>query len=218
MNRCAMDEQEQIELFRRTLEFTHWCKVTLERYQSEGKDTFGPCLGLNDSQTEEILLLEMYPILKELEMAIRSDVDLYIEARNRALERLVEGREFEAEVIQALKQGLVVAEDNTSVIPPVLTETNHGFAFILGVLTRLEAKKGRSYGASWIKRGERDGALANVSRKHDRIAEIVTQDSPGESLTTTLADCAVYCIKWAARRAETHPEEFLDWLKEVQNL
>jgi hypothetical protein len=157
-------------------------------------------------------------------MATERENEIYFAARDRALERHVEGTSLYEEAASGFHAGLHMT-DRTSdgysfsdIVEKIKTETNFGFGFICGVLARLEAVKGKHYAGSWQKRGE-PGVLANVHRKTDRLEELINTDSQaGENLSQTLGDGAVYAIKWMTLRAELDPEEFLKWVKEVQGL
>lgn len=160
-------------------------------------------------------------------MATQREQELYFEARNRALERLIpdntgnNGR-FMDELTEAFRDGIMAAtfpnQFETQDFTRIKTETNYGFAFICGVLAKLEAVKGKHYAGSWQKRGE-PVVLSNVQRKLDRLDQLLNTDSTaGENLSQTLGDGAVYSVKWLTLRAELDPEEFIKWVEEVRNL
>jgi hypothetical protein len=148
--------------------------------------------------------------------------ELYFQARDRALERLVEGGDFLDQCMKGFEHGLLASQNEMleSDFVNIKSESNYGFGYVLGVLAGLEAVKGKHYAASWQKRGELLGALPNVQRKHDRL-ETVMSNPPvslaGESITETLGDLAVYAAKWAVLRAELTPEEFKKWIKGIVN-
>lgn len=103
------------------------------------------------------------------------------------------------------------------------SETNYTFGVICGLLAKLEAVKGKHYGASFMRRGELAGVKANVDRKFDRLEVLLDRSEgeeaeKGENVTQNLGDLAVYVMKWLALRAEVAPEEFADWMEEIRKL
>jgi hypothetical protein len=158
------------------------------------------------------------PFQRRFCVASDNEIKLYIEARNRALARNTEGLEFDDECTGGFTDGLRVKPTNPSWLLP---ETNDGFSRICGLLTVLQAKKGKSYAASWQKRGMQ-GAFTNLQRKYDRIDTIVNYDGDhppgGESLTSQLADMAVYAILMLSLQAQLNPVELEQWLQEIHNL
>lgn len=63
-------------------------------------------------------------------------------------------------------------------------------------LASLEQIKSKAYGNSWRKHGELVSIFANISRKYDRLENILFKDgkvTPDENLMDTVADLAVYC-------------------------
>ncbi len=152
---------------------------------------------------------------------------VYFEARNRALERIVEGGEFRRAASTSFLDALLTVEahqaDIEGLLCRVLPESTEGFSAVCGVLVKLEAEKGKYYAASFFRRGEKDGIKPNVDRKYDRIDNLVnhpeaSESKAGESMTQTLGDLVVYCIKWMTIRAVLAPEEFEAWVREVTNL
>jgi hypothetical protein len=142
---------------------------------------------------------------------------LYLEARNRAINRATEGPEFMDECRGAFLSGMDIRREE---IAPnrFLSESNDGFSRICGLLTVVQAKKGKSYQASWQRRGM-EGAFSNLQRKYDRIDALVnTGNEPGESLMSQLADMAVYAIFMMSLQASLKPEELSDWVAEVKSL
>jgi len=144
----------------------------------------------------------------------------YIEARNRAITRTTDGLEFDGDCVAGFKEGLRLATNDPSYFLP---ETNDGFSRICGLITVIQAKKGKAYAASWQKRGM-EGAFSNLQRKYDRIDVLVNSntDHPPykktESLISQLADTAVYAILMLSLQAQLHPEELEKWLNEVHSL
>lgn len=149
----------------------------------------------------------------------------YIEARNRALKRVTDTERFAIECVEPFKtlffhnahDDILDAKVSSHLL--ALPETNDGFCRICGLLAIIQAKKGKAYAASWMKRGMA-GALANLQRKYDRIDNIINLNSEDrtESLTSQLADMAVYAILMLQLRAQISPEEFERWLREVSAL
>lgn len=114
---------------------------------------------------------------------------------------------------------LIFGEDLENVLDTVLSESNYGFAFICGVMSVLEAVKGKGYKASWQSEGE-ISALPNIRRKYDRLKSMQGM-MPGtlaldETRPTTAADLAVYAAKLTTWYNEFDPAGFRAWIKEVQ--
>lgn len=155
--------------------------------------------------------------------AREEETKLYFEARDRAIARMVEGEEFRAESTHAFRGGILTVERTPEELPQnelleqVAPESNIGFAFICGILAKVEAVKGKSYQASWMKRGD-ESVFACLARKFEIIDAKMHGNDLGESRTTNLADLVVYGIKEIARQATLHPEEFKAWIEEVRNL
>ena len=160
-------------------------------------------------------------------MTSQPEQKLYFEARNRAMERVVEDIALTTKSSEYFRHGLGM----TSGLHPVWgendpisfmtqnskVETNEGFAIVCGILARLEAVKGKSYQASWMKRGD-ESVFANMARKFEILDAKMHGLDLGETRTTNLADLAVYCIKEIQRQSELNPEEFKKWLEEVRSL
>lgn len=154
-----------------------------------------------------------------------SEQELYFQARNRCLERLVGGNSFRSECLSWFLDGIELIESEalrrlTSTPPDVvvkniLSETNSGFSTLCGVLAKFEAVKGKGYQASWMKKGS-ESIVANIQRKFDLVDARMHGNEVGEGLITNLADLAVYCIKAIAWKAELSPDEMQVWLKEVR--
>lgn len=152
---------------------------------------------------------------------------LYFEARNRCMERIVEDIALTTKSTEFFRHGLGIASGLRSisdVANPIefllrnsKVETNEGFAIICGILARLEAVKGKSYQASWMKRGE-ESVFHNMARKFEIIEARMHGSKVGEGLLTNLGDLAVYCIKEIQRQSELYPEEFKKWIEEVRSL
>ena len=86
---------------------------------------------------------------------------------------------------------------------------------ICSVLRELHAKKSRAYGNSWRKHGELMSIFANISRKHDRLESVYagSKSTGDECIMDTLADLAVYAMKYLTFLAETTSmffQQFLD--------
>jgi len=159
----------------------------------------------------------------EIHTKNKRDTDLYFQARDRALERTIEDKTFLIEASKAFQEGIAVAQNRNispqelrQIVEGLKSETNYAFAFLCGVVSRLEALKGKSYRASWQKRGM-SSAFMNLQRKYDRIDNIINLNGEdvGENLTSQLADTAVYSLKMTTFQAETNPEEVVNWLLEV---
>ena len=156
-------------------------------------------------------------------MVSEKETKLYYEARNRCLERIVKGGQLLEESVIGFDNGIRLATEGRDLTlgmaDKVLSETNFGFALTAGVCAGIEAKKGKGYMASWQKKGM-PGALSNMQRKMDRIDAIVSSGNTegGESLTTNLADLAVYCLKSIALQKELNPIEFAEWIEEARSL
>jgi hypothetical protein len=149
--------------------------------------------------------------------------ELYFEARNRAMERIADDRMSDSNRWFINGSSYALGFDHFSeetIIKNVKSETNEAFALVCGLLSKVEAVKGKGYLASWQKRGLAEAHKAHLSRKFDRIDAILVggAEEGGESLTSNLGDLAVYAIKMIAFRAELKPEEFRAWLVEVRNL
>lgn len=76
---------------------------------------------------------------------------------------------------------------------------------ICSQLLRLQQAKSRTYGDSWKKHGELASIFANISRKYDRLKNLIEsgQTVAAETLLDTAADLAVYSalyISWLAPR------------------
>lgn len=181
---------------------------------------------------EEAILFEKYPYLLEEEMAdlkhiLQKEQDEYFAARDRSVSRVVSARELDTEMGAAFQFGLRVASQllpMDSQLDPALIvpESNFGLGVVLGFAAKMEAIKGKQYGGSWMRRGERDGALVNVQRKFDRLEQALNpyqeREFGDDTVCDSLGDLLVYCGKWLTLRAQTHPEEFRRWLLTIQNL
>jgi hypothetical protein len=150
-------------------------------------------------------------------MPTQRETELYFEARNRALERVVSGKDFLSDVERGIAHGIRAADILEIGDAPLAPETNYGFAFVCGVLAKLEAVKGKSYEASWMKRGD-ESIFANIQRKYDILDARFHGNNVGESRVTNLADLAVYCVKEICRQAQLNPDEVKSWLEEVRKL
>jgi hypothetical protein len=179
----------------------------------------GIVLGLSDWLMEEVIILGR---IKKL-MATEEETKLYLQARDRALVRYTEANALMDECVAGFRAGLLYA--TVDPLTPVQmrsvhlqTENNFSFAFICGILARLEAVKGKGYQASWQRRGEVDGVMVNMDRKYDRLDAVVRRNSTGETTSQVLGDLAVYAIKFLTLRAEINSEELFNWIEEVRNL
>jgi len=103
---------------------------------------------------------------------------------------------------------------------PPRCESNFSFSFVLALLARLEACKGKHYEASFIKRG-RASLKANIDRKYDRLDVVMRENfvsDAGETPVETLGDLAVYALKGLIFFSEMHPEQFAKWVDYIRSL
>lgn len=106
-------------------------------------------------------------------------------------------------------------------------EKDEAFQEVVGLLDRMQRYKGKRYGSSWCKHGEAISIFGNVSRKFDRIENIVVDavnnDAPipapdsEESLAETIGDLATYCVLWLVWVRQNRPDEFNSWRKRIIN-
>lgn len=160
-----------------------------------------------------------------LRMISEREQQEYFAARDRSVTRIVSARELEIEAVPAFLHGLRVASKlipvdralDTSLVVP---ESTFGFNFVLGLCARMEAVKGKQYAGSWMKRGEKDGALVNVQRKFDRLEQAILHPEIGgdDTACDTMGDGLVYYGKWLTLRARTHPAEFENWMMSIMKL
>ena len=178
-------------------------------------------LGCSDAMAEEVLiLLEMKRLYSE------KVEQMYQEATKRAEERATDTASLLEQCSLGFKMGIYEALGHPLEIPSITlslvkSETNFGFAFVCGVMSVLEAIKGKGYKASWQADGELS-ALPNIKRKYDRL-KAMQGTLPGElaldeSRPTTAADLAVYAAKLTTWFNEFDPEGFKAWIEEVKKL
>lgn len=89
---------------------------------------------------------------------------------------------------------------------------NSLFSEILAILSTLHYKKTLVYKDSWKKHGEVLGVFANISRKYDRIESLLVDKvraTNDESIVDTIADLAVYAVKYLTYLAEHYSPLFL---------
>lgn len=95
------------------------------------------------------------------------------------------------------------------------------FMEIASAMDQLQKMKSVHYKDSWRKRGE-IGVFMNIARKFDRLQSMVEHAARGfdldetalpkdEALEETLADLAIYCVKYMALRKEKFPKKYLEW-------
>lgn len=96
----------------------------------------------------------------------------------------------------------------------IVAEELNEFEQAVSLLKRLHECKANQYLDSWCKRGE-PGVYHNVMRKLDRLENIyqpyadhISEIPDWFPLADTLADTAVYCLKWLARTKKWHPEAY----------
>lgn len=91
------------------------------------------------------------------------------------------------------------------------------FSDIIEHLKELHRKKTLIYKDSWKKHGEILSVFSNISRKYDRIESIYKNnftETFDESLFDTIADLAIYSIKYFTLIAELYPNDFFSYFKE----
>lgn len=91
------------------------------------------------------------------------------------------------------------------------------FSNIIECLKELHRKKTLIYKDSWKKHGEILSVFSNISRKYDRIENIYINhftETFDESLFDTIADLAIYSIKYFTLIAELYPNDFYSYFKE----
>lgn len=201
-------------------------KATQEFDKSKESHPGAWWLWINDTVAEEVLIIE------ELRMEMKEIVQkMFEEARGRAIVRPTDYLTLSVEASRGLQDGLTVAYElvpiTTAMMNRIQTESSYGFAFMCGLLCKVEAVKGKHYAAIWQKRGE-PGILDNLLRKANRAEQIVelqkvAPERPfsaddGETLSETLGDGAVYALKWLTWRKEFNPQEFLDFVQKVHKL
>lgn len=89
------------------------------------------------------------------------------------------------------------------------------FACVFGIIITYTFWKGRSYGESWCKHGEKCSIFSNVARKFDRIENIIVHDAPegSETRSTTIADLLVYSSLWLTWLSEHEPINMMNFVK-----
>ena len=101
---------------------------------------------------------------------------------------------------------------------PVESQANPEWRTVLGNLRDLEEAKSITYGNSWKKYGEASSIFPNLARKYDRLETLWNKqdDALEESIIDTLADLAVYAMKWIGYledpEIDTGIEPALRWL------
>lgn len=237
------------ELLRRRKQILTIIRGHLREIRIKGLKVWGPALGATDAIMEDLIILQEIKESLTLEqwkefvgkllakergkrMADEDTTKRYFAARDRALERHVESANLISEAEQGFSLGLRWATIGPTgpsfaeveldwIKEKIKSENNFAFGFVCGVLSRLEAVKGKHYAGSWQKRGE-DGILRNLERKVDRLDILVNEEvadsTAGENLTQSLGDAAVYSMKWITLRAEIDPQEFINWVEEVRKL
>ncbi len=94
-------------------------------------------------------------------------------------------------------------------------------AALCTVLQSLEYQKTLTYKDSWKKRGELVSIFGNLARKWDRLEDMLLNNSAPQKSETkidTVADLAVYCIKYLGWLAEQDPDGFRRWVQSVKDL
>lgn len=106
-------------------------------------------------------------------------------------------------------------------------EKDTDFAEVCGLFLKLQMLKGQRYGDAWCKHGEAISIFGNVSRKYDRIENIIKDkiekgiDFPPpdseESLAETVGDLSVYCTLWMTHIKKNRPEEYESWKTKIED-
>jgi len=97
------------------------------------------------------------------------------------------------------------------------------FHDILALAVELQKAKNKTYKDSWKKNGEFLSAFENVSRKYDRIHNVVIDyvenSAPlpkgDASIAQGLMDLLVYAGLWLTLVAEKRPNEFIELLESI---
>lgn len=91
-------------------------------------------------------------------------------------------------------------------------KTEISFTEVFDTLKVLHEKKSRSYGDSWKKHGEVLGVFSNITRKRDRLVNLLagSKATTDEGLFDTYADLCVYAGKYLTLLAELYPTQFLN--------
>lgn len=100
----------------------------------------------------------------------------------------------------------------------VLPEHVDDVKIIALILLKFHEHRERTYKLSFAKRGEH-GVWMNLARKYDRIDGLVralfSGHDVGETLVDTLADTAIYALKWLAVIDQIRSDDWDDWLENV---
>jgi thymidylate synthase len=91
------------------------------------------------------------------------------------------------------------------------------FSDLIEHFNELHRKKTLIYKDSWKKHGEILSVFSNISRKYDRIESIHINkltETFDESLFDTIADLAIYAVKYFTLIAELYPTDFYSYFKE----
>lgn len=204
---------EELKLLRQYLIYLSNYDITKETHPG------GLHLGMSDALAEEVI------ILQEMKLSYPETVErMYQEAYKRAEERPID-RVMLVECRNGFICGLSAAlsdmddESLKGFIEDIKSESNFGFAFVLGVIAVQEAVKGKAYKASWQAEGELGSILPNIKRKYDRLkalAGIEGELGSDESRITTAGDLTTYAGKFTCWLAELNPQEILPWIKTIQ--
>lgn len=91
-------------------------------------------------------------------------------------------------------------------------KTDISFEEVFATLKVLHEKKTRSYGNSWKKHGEVLGVFSNITRKRDRLVNLLAgaKATADEGLFDTFSDLCVYAGKYLTLIAELYPNQFLN--------
>jgi len=88
-------------------------------------------------------------------------------------------------------------------------------ACIFGMIITYTFWKGRSYGDSWKKYGEKCSIFPNIARKFDRLANIIVNSvgEGAEAKSTTITDLLVYSSLWLTWLAENNTINVMKFVK-----
>jgi hypothetical protein len=107
-------------------------------------------------------------------------------------------------------------------------QKDDSFREVIDLMFDLQSYKARHYGSSWCKHGEAISIFGNISRKYDRLEQIIKNNAINglplpsplseESVAETAADLAVYSILWMTWIKVNRPIEFNAWKERIAKL
>lgn len=129
------------------------------------------------------------------------------------------GREALADAVEELLNGdesKGLKRSSLSDLSPQLERTHiQDVTNIAMALLPLHEAKEKTYRLSFAKRGEA-GCWMNLGRKYDRInglvEKVLVEDQEGVTLVDTLADLAIYSLKWLAVIKVIRRDDLRDWV------